>query len=84
MGTPVPAGTPGHGGGRTSIRRRVGSVYESADTGEWVIEYEVICPDCGDDGGPLHEQSTEVQAVRGPYPDAAAARRAASVHSGAA
>lgn len=57
-------------------------MHRSDETGELVIEYEVICPDCGDDGGPLPEQPPEAQAARGPYPDAAAARRAVARHTG--
>lgn len=63
----------------TSIRRAPG-VARSAETGDWELRFEVICPDCGDSGGPLEEQSPEVQALRGPFPDAAAARRAAQEH----
>ncbi len=44
------------------------------------MNFEVICPDCGDDGGPFDEQPTEVRALRGPYPDAAAAGRIAQEH----
>jgi hypothetical protein len=59
-------------------------VARSAETDEWVIPFEVICPDCGDSGGPYDDQPPEVQAVRGPYQDAQAAKRAADLHSGSA
>jgi hypothetical protein len=83
METPAPPGTPGHGSGLTSIRRQAGKVYRSDETDEWVIRFEVVCPDCGDDGGPFDEQPDAVQAVRGPYQDTAEARRAMRRHTGA-
>jgi hypothetical protein len=82
--TATPPGTPGHGRGLTSIRRLAGRVTRSAETDEWVIPFEVICIDCGDTGGPFDEQPPQVQAVRGPYPDSAAARRALDRHTGRA
>lgn len=77
-------GEPGHGSRLTSIRRRSGKVARSDETDEWVIPYEIICPDCGDTGGPAAEQTDAALAVRGPYPDSAAARRAMQQHTGAA
>ncbi|MDN5749740.1 MAG: hypothetical protein L0H64_14675 [Pseudonocardia sp.] len=47
-----------------------------------MIPYEVICPDCGDSGGPLDEQPETAQGVRGPYADVAAAKRAMERHTG--
>ncbi len=75
-------GEPGHGSRLTSIRRRSGKVARSGETDEWVIPYEIICPDCGDTGGPADEQPDAVLAVRGPYQDAAAARHAMLQHTG--
>lgn len=83
MGTPTPPGEPGHGHGLTSIRRLPGRVYRSDETDKWVIPFEVICPDCGDMGGPFEDQPAEIQAVRGPYLDSDAARRAVERHTGA-
>ncbi len=83
MSTSPPPGEPGHGHGLTSIRRQAGKVFRSDDTDEWVIRFEVICPDCGDDGGPFDDQPDTVQVVRGPYPDFAAARRGVAEHTGA-
>lgn len=83
MGSPPPPGEPGHGQGLTSIRRPPGRIPRSAETGDWMISFEVVCPDCGDDGGPYDTQTPEVQAVRGPYPDSAAASAAAARHTGA-
>ncbi len=80
---PAP-GEPGHGNRLTSIRRRSGKVARSAETDEWVIPYEIICPDCGDTGGPPEEQPESVLALRGPYADAAVARQAMQRHIGAA
>lgn len=82
MDISTPPGTPGHGNGLTSIRRLAGKVARSAETDKWVIQFEVICPDCGDSGGPVDEQTDAVRAVRGPYPDSAAARRAVLAHTG--
>ncbi len=84
METPAPPGAAGHGSGLTSIRRKAGKVYRSGDTDEWVIRFEVICPDCGDDGGPFEDQPDAVQQVRGPYRDTAQAREAVQRHTGAA
>ena len=83
MSSEAPPGTPGHGGGITSVRRHAGKVHRSDETDEWVIRFEVICPDCGDDGGPFDEQPAPVQQVRGPYPDFVEARRAVARHTGA-
>ena len=83
MSSEAPPGTPGHGGGITSVRRHAGRVHRSAETDEWVIQFEVICPDCGDDGGPFDEQPAPVQQVRGPYPDVQQARQAVARHTGA-
>lgn len=84
MGATTPPGEPGHGQGLTSIRRKPGKVERSPETDEWMIPFEVICPDCGDSGGPFDEQPPHVQAVRGPYPDSEAARRAVNEHTGRA
>lgn len=46
--------------------------------------YEVICPACGDDGGPYEQQPPDLQQVRGPHPTARAARRAVRDHRGSA
>jgi hypothetical protein len=37
--------------------------------------YELICPACGDDGGPYDRQPAELRALRGPYASVRAARR---------
>jgi hypothetical protein len=42
----------------------------------WVI----ICPDCGDIGGPPDKLPETVRKLRGPYPSIEAARRVASAH----
>lgn len=84
MGTQTPPGTPGHGQGLTSIRRLAGKVRRSEETDKWVIPFEVVCPECGDSGGPFDEQPPEIQAVRGPYADAVEAGRAAARHAGRA
>ncbi len=46
--------------------------------------YELICPACGDDGGPYERQPSELQELRGPYPSVRAARRAMREHQGLA
>lgn len=77
------SGAPGHGSGLVSVRRQVGGAVErDPQTDEWILSFEVICPDCGDDGGPYADQPARVQAVRGPYPGIVAARAAAYDHTG--
>jgi hypothetical protein len=44
--------------------------------------YELICPACGDDGGPYERQPAELQALRGPYASVRAARRVLREHRG--
>jgi hypothetical protein len=29
--------------------------------------YEIVCPRCGDDGGPVHEQPDYIRRLRGPH-----------------
>jgi hypothetical protein len=62
--------------------------YTREDDG-WRVTYhddpnvwEVICPDCGDDGGPIENQSAEVRTLRGPYPTKDEAWRVVVKHSG--
>jgi hypothetical protein len=82
MSTPAP-GAPGHGSGIVSVRRQVGDTLErDPETDEWMLRFEVICPDCGDDGGAFAAQPAAVQAVRGPYPSIGEARAAAAAHTG--
>jgi hypothetical protein len=67
----------------TSVRRQVGDALgRDPVTKQLILAFEVICPECGDDGGAYAEQSVEVQAVRGPYPGIIAARAAAAEHTG--
>lgn len=78
-----PPGSPGHGQGLTSVRRQTGGqIARDPETEEWILPFEVICPECGDDGGPYGEQTEQVQAVRGPYRGIDAARAAAREHTG--
>jgi hypothetical protein len=51
---------------------------DPVETGQW----EVVCSDCGDDGGPHGEQTEKVQRVRGPYPTQGEAERASTQHTG--
>jgi len=83
MGTTARPGTTGHGSGLTSVRRQAGKVHRSDETDEWVIRFEVICPDCGDDGGAFDDQPAAVRGVRGPHADFTEARRAVARHTGA-
>lgn len=53
----------------------------SADT---TGSYELICPACGDDGGPYEQLPSELQQLRGPYSDIRGARRAMREHRGPA
>lgn len=79
----APPGTPGHGQGLTSIRRAAGgSLGRDPATDEWVVQFEVVCPDCGDNGGPYADQPPAAQAVRGPYAGRDTARAAALEHTG--
>lgn len=55
------------------------------DRGRWRTSgttglFEVLCDSCGDEGGPILEQSAEIQAIRGPYRSIEAVREAALVH----
>jgi hypothetical protein len=61
-------------------RDDAGEVRISGVTGLW----EVICTDCGDDGGPFEEQPEHVQRIRGPYSDPTTAFSAATEHVPAA
>ena len=57
---------------------------------EWTVDdhiaawstdiWEVVCLDCGDDGGPFERQPLEVQLLRGPYLDKDQAREVATNH----
>lgn len=56
---------------------------------EWRVTYpddarawEVMCPDCGDDGGPIDLQPEPARALRGPYPTQDEAWRVATHHGG--
>lgn len=49
---------------------------EAQDDAQW----EVVCIACGDDEGPLDDQSAGVKTLRGPYPTAHKARHAARKH----
>jgi hypothetical protein len=61
-------GQRGNGHTAASIRRQVGGPLErDPDTQLWVIPFEVVCPECGDDGGPFDQQPPAVQEIRGPY-----------------
>ena len=42
--------------------------------------FEVVCPHCGDAGGPIAELPEDLQELRGPYPSLTAARAAAETH----
>jgi hypothetical protein len=80
---------PGHGRGLVKIRLQPAEMSWSDGQGTWMIHgttsaYEIICPDCGDNGGPYDQQTTTVKTVRGPYSDANAATRAAEQHMGLA
>jgi len=44
--------------------------------------YQLICPACGDDGGPYELQPAELQALRGPYASSREARRVLREHRG--
>lgn len=46
-------------------------------TGLW----EVICTDCGDDGGPYADQAEQLQRIRGPYASQAEAESAMAAHT---
>lgn len=59
----------------------------SVDNGSWLIhewskQFEVVCPECGDNDGPFDQQPTEVRAVRGPHPDEHVGTRALRRHLG--
>ena len=62
------------------VRRRLS--YLSGTSGRTVqgLFFEVICPQCGDDGGPLLSQPAAALALRGPFERPDAAERAASAH----
>lgn len=62
------------------VRRRLS--YLSGPSGRAVqgLFFEVICPQCGDDGGALLSQPAAALSLRGPYERAEAAERAASAH----
>ena len=48
------------------VLRKVGDEWR--ETGEVVPDcFEIVCADCGDDGGPIEEQTPEVRKLRGPY-----------------
>jgi hypothetical protein len=73
----------GTGHASASIRRQVGGPLErDPDTQLWIIPFEVVCPDCGDDGGAFDAQPPHVQDIRGPYPGPSAALDALSEHKG--
>jgi hypothetical protein len=66
----------------TSVRRQIGDALGRDESGQLILAFEVICPNCGDDGGAYADQPPAVQAVRGPYRGVIAARAAAHEHTG--
>ena len=70
---------------QAGARRKPLSWHEDQKTpdceGGYLDAWEVICPCTGDDGGPDHLQSEEVQRFRGPYRTEEAARTAAHQHN---
>jgi hypothetical protein len=42
--------------------------------------YEVICPDCGDDSGPIELQPAPARSLRGPYATSDEAWKVATAH----
>jgi hypothetical protein len=79
-------GRPGHGQ-NLSIRLQPAAMKDGP-FGSRLVEavtgmYEIICPDCGDNGVLPYDQVTpELQKVRGPYPSEDAAMRASGAHMG--
>ncbi len=68
-----------------SVRRQP-ATFEQADGG-WRVTYfgdpnvwEVVCPGCGDDLGPIVLQPERVQVLRGPYRSEEKAWEAAVAH----
>ena len=45
--------------------------------------YEMICVECGDDGGLYADQSEAIQRIRGPYPNPERGTHAMQAHMGA-
>jgi hypothetical protein len=45
-----------------------------APSSDTIGSYELVCPACGDDGGPYEQQPSELQELRGPYPSVRARR----------
>jgi len=65
-----------------SVRSRGGRDAAGAPSSETTGFYELICPACGDDGGPYEWRPAQLQALRGPYVSVRAARRVLREHRG--
>jgi hypothetical protein len=77
-----PAGLPGHGS-TASLRRKPARITDGQIEGGYTDLWEIICPDCGDDGmRDYSEIPAELQDVRGPYADDEAGQEALEKHIG--
>lgn len=76
-----PAGQPGHGS-TASVRRLPVKVMDGIIRDGDTDMFELICPDCGDDGRDRAEVPAELQRLRGPFPTVDDAREALSQHMG--